>query len=214
MPDCDRPHRVRGLCNSHYIQARETRSVHTFPKVRPGKRTKCAVAGCDKEHASRGLCGMHYSRVKRRGNLDHYSWDDPVGAEPARKFPASCSEPDCEDKHFSLGLCNRHYQREQRRKRRALVCSMRGCTAPSSSKGLCHNHYQCKRDREDRARKKRLRLQGVSGKPCLVPDCEAVQYDHGLCRKHHKIVKDIDSLDLVESVFGQGVMNGEKCSAE
>lgn len=65
MPGCDKPHRARGLCNTHYHYLR--RHNHLPPKLYP---ETCTIDGCDKNLEARGLCYLHYTRWRKRGTVE------------------------------------------------------------------------------------------------------------------------------------------------
>jgi hypothetical protein len=71
---CDRPHRARGLCTTHYAR------VHVYgwpdPTTPPSPPPPlppilCRVDGCTAKHFGYGYCQTHYRRVYFLG------WDTP-----------------------------------------------------------------------------------------------------------------------------------------
>ena len=197
VEQCNRPHLARGLCSMHWQRAKKSGELRHHRKAQIPKRKGCSVDGCDRAHHARGLCNMHHKRAMWRGTLDQHSWNDTSSVEPITRQDRKCSEPDCDRKHRARGLCYMHYQRAKAAK----FCSKRGCQKPVKGKGLCHNHYQHQNQRQNRQRRK-------AGIKCLVPDCDALEFDHGLCRPHFIAVKNIDGLDdwddLKSTLFTSG----------
>jgi len=65
IPDCERRHEARDLCQTHYVRWK----IHGDPQVTNRGRV-CTVADCGRPHKAGGLCGLHYLRLKRTGSLD------------------------------------------------------------------------------------------------------------------------------------------------
>lgn len=53
IPGCDRLRAGRGLCRTHYSQARRRGE---------GGNTLCSIPGCGQPHEARGWCHFHYQR--------------------------------------------------------------------------------------------------------------------------------------------------------
>lgn len=85
-PDCDRPHKARGLCRRHYEAAQ---SRGDFP-VR-----LCSVDGCSQRSRKRGMCATHYAQARRRGEIEG----------------PKCSVPGCDVYAARAGRCDRHAKR-------------------------------------------------------------------------------------------------------
>ncbi len=71
---CDRPHRARGLCTTHYAR------VYCYgwpdpttppPKQPPSPPILCRIVDCGRKHFGYGYCQAHYRRVYLLG------WDTP-----------------------------------------------------------------------------------------------------------------------------------------
>ena len=189
--DCDHPHRVRGLCNKHYVEARKIGTLRLHPKARPARREECSVPECAGVHHSNGLCRKHYVRAARRGILDQYSWSDTKSTEPPSVWHQRCSEPGCGRMHIARGLCTMHYQRERRRLQRSLICSESGCALPVTTRGMCTKHYQRQLQRSER----QLLKDGTSALTCVGPGCNRLQFAHRLCRIHFARLERLDALD-------------------
>ncbi|MCZ7568835.1 MAG: hypothetical protein M5U01_09640 [Ardenticatenaceae bacterium] len=59
---CDRPHKARGYCDTHYARWR----THGDPlREPPPPQASCSVAGCDAPHTARGYCRRHYDQWRR-----------------------------------------------------------------------------------------------------------------------------------------------------
>ena len=65
---CDRPHKSRGWCNTHYQRWR----LHGDPSINmlPERRKLCTIEDCGKPHHARGLCGTHLARLRKTGTTD------------------------------------------------------------------------------------------------------------------------------------------------
>lgn len=114
VEECDRAHRARGYCATHYARFMETGDPG--PAGRLHARPACSVEGCTRPHFGRGLCNTHYYRMRRNGRLD-------LEPRPARsKAPAearrpkqACQVDGCEVTERGLtGYCNKHLTRIQR----------------------------------------------------------------------------------------------------
>ncbi|MFD1505269.1 hypothetical protein FE374_09330 [Georgenia yuyongxinii] len=71
IPGCGRPHRSRGLCNTHQAQLRGGRLPAEYMQYAEAKQqpaTGCQVPGCDRPHDARGYCAKHYA-IWRKGTL-------------------------------------------------------------------------------------------------------------------------------------------------
>lgn len=107
LPDCDRPRKTRGLCQSHYDHERRRGTLADYPRERSvSLGHACSVDGCDNEVASRGWCNTHYTRFRKTGVLH---LPPTPKAEPGE---AECSEDGCEMPVKSRLLCSMHYQRK------------------------------------------------------------------------------------------------------
>jgi hypothetical protein len=97
---CTRPHKARGLCQTHYAQY--IRGVELTPirsRVRE-KPPECVEEGCAEPVKSKGLCKMHYQRLLRHG---HTRYRD-------RKKPAKqCTIDGCDNIMYAKNLCHQHY---------------------------------------------------------------------------------------------------------
>ena len=68
---CNRPHKARGYCATHYLQSLRGKDKTAKPiqERRYDHAPVCTVEGCDGAERSKGLCGMHYVRWMRHGDL-------------------------------------------------------------------------------------------------------------------------------------------------
>lgn len=106
VPGCDRPHKSRGYCQTHYMQFK--RGVPVVPEIKSRVREKppeCMEDGCHEPVKSKGLCGMHYQRNLRHG---HTKYRD------RKKPPKPCSIVGCENHLYSNGYCHSHYLRHRK----------------------------------------------------------------------------------------------------
>lgn len=100
---CDRQHKARGYCQTHYMQFKRgapiTEAIRSRERVKPDV---CVEEGCHEPVKAKGLCKAHYQRLLRHG---HTKYRD-------RKRPAkTCSEPGCDNILYSNGVCSIHYSR-------------------------------------------------------------------------------------------------------
>ena len=102
---CDRPHKARGLCQTHYAQ--RLRGVDFSPirsRVRE-KPPKCVEDGCAEPVKSKGLCKTHYQRLLRHG---HTQYRD-------RKKPSKqCMIDGCDNVLYAKSLCHQHYIKQRK----------------------------------------------------------------------------------------------------
>ncbi len=140
FPDCDNPHRARGLCNKHrkrasYRLKAQGRSISEvsdrgllqllidIPARSRKKRGKiCVAPDCNNLQRSRGLCDKHRKRASYRLKAQGRSISEVSDREllqllidiPARsrkKRGKICAFPDCDNPHKARGLCSHHYSR-------------------------------------------------------------------------------------------------------
>lgn len=69
IPDCGKPVRSKGWCNSHYLR----HLIHGTPTGGSDYRNRdrgsvCQVDGCGKPAKARGWCGAHYRRWHKHGD--------------------------------------------------------------------------------------------------------------------------------------------------
>ncbi len=103
---CDRQHKARGYCQTHYMQFKRgapvTEAIRSRVSVKPDV---CVEEGCHESVKAKGLCKAHYQRLLRHG---HTKYRD------RKKPPKSCSAPGCTDILYSNGKCAKHYARGKR----------------------------------------------------------------------------------------------------
>jgi hypothetical protein len=103
IPDCDKPSRNRGFCQSHYHRLRRYGDP-LGGKLLPGNYpSRCTIDGCDEKHEAKGFCHKHYQRFKLHG--------DPLGSAWENRSGDPCLIPECDDPTRSQGYCSKHYQR-------------------------------------------------------------------------------------------------------
>lgn len=103
VPGCNRPHKARGYCASHYQNFKRGGPVSAEIKTRdttPYER--CKEADCLAPVKAKGLCHMHYARLLRHGHTQH---------RDRKREPKICSEPGCDNWYYAKGLCHQHYLR-------------------------------------------------------------------------------------------------------
>lgn len=110
VPNCGRPHKARGYCQTHYMQRQRGAPIAEIIKVRAREKPpECTEDGCSEPVKSKGLCKLHYQRLLRHG---HTRYRD------RKKPPKFCSEPACENVMYALGMCHAHYSRTRKAEER------------------------------------------------------------------------------------------------
>lgn len=106
MEGCDRPHKARGYCQTHYMQFK--RGISPVGEIRSRERDKlpeCTEEGCVEPVKAKGLCRTHYQRLLRHG---HTMYRD-------RKTPAKpCAISACGNHSYAKGLCHAHYLKQRK----------------------------------------------------------------------------------------------------
>jgi len=105
VANCDRKHKARGYCQTHYMQFK--RGISELGEIRERIREKpeqCIEEGCTEEVKAKGLCKMHYQRLLRHGFTKY---------RDRKKPPKICRVPGCESWLYSNGLCNAHYCKDR-----------------------------------------------------------------------------------------------------
>lgn len=109
---CDRKHKSRGYCQTHYMQFR--RGVPITPEINVRDRNPpevCVEDGCSGDVVAKGLCKMHHARLLRHG---HTRYRD------RKKPPKHCSVEGCDSVLYAKTLCHQHYTRERQASKRGL----------------------------------------------------------------------------------------------
>lgn len=72
VPNCERRHSAKGLCNMHYQRLLKHGDVQACRAPKHPERTpgKCAVDSCGQEVSARGWCIRHYQRWRRAGDVE------------------------------------------------------------------------------------------------------------------------------------------------
>tara|TARA_R110000868_G_scaffold101771_10_gene280292 strand:+ start:9896 stop:10501 length:606 start_codon:yes stop_codon:yes gene_type:complete len=154
LAGCDRPHKARGYCQTHYMQFK--RGITPVGPIRTRVREKpveCVEDGCSEPVKSKGLCKMHYQRFLRHGHTMYRN----------RKKPAKqCVISDCDSVLYAKSLCHAHYIK-QRKWQAAGVDATRYQEMLREQGGVCAICSQPERTAD-----------GLSGKPKDL----AVDHDH------------------------------------
>ena len=101
MDGCDRPHKARGYCQTHYMQLKRGAPVTPQIKVRiRDKPPECVEDGCNEPVKAKGYCRTHYQRLLRHGHVKN--------RDRAKPF-ATCSIKSCDNHVYALGICHPHY---------------------------------------------------------------------------------------------------------
>ena len=143
MPNCGRPHKARGYCQTHYMQFK--RGIAPVGPIKSRVRVKpeeCSEDGCREAVKAKGLCRMHYQRLLRHGYVRENRRAKAIG---------SCEIPECESRAYTKGLCHAHYSKHIRWRKKGVdadryqemlkaqggVCAICGCPerAPDKASG-------------------------------------------------------------------------------
>jgi hypothetical protein len=102
---CTRPHKARGLCQTHYAQRLRGSDFSPIRSRVREKPPECIEDGCAEPVKSKGLCKMHYQRLLRHG---HTRYRD-------RKKPAKrCLINGCDNILYAKDLCHPHYIKQRK----------------------------------------------------------------------------------------------------
>lgn len=128
MDGCDRPHKARGYCQTHYMQFKRGIMPVGPIKVRiRDKPPECVEDGCHEPVKAKGYCRTHYQRLLRHG---HTMYRD-------RKTPAKpCAIDACDNHAYAKGLCHAHYIK-QRKWKGAGVDAVRYQEMLKEQNGVC-----------------------------------------------------------------------------
>ena len=102
---CARPHKARGLCQTHYAQWMRGSEFSPIKSRERVKLPECTEEGCAEPVKAKGLCKMHYQRFLRYG---HTMYRD-------RKKPARiCIIDGCDNRLYAKDLCHAHYIKQRK----------------------------------------------------------------------------------------------------
>jgi hypothetical protein len=97
---CTRPHKARGLCQTHYAQRLRGADFSPIRSRVREKPPECVEDACSEPVKSKGLCKTHYQRLLRHG---HTRYRD-------RKKPSKpCVIDGCDNVMYAKSLCHQHY---------------------------------------------------------------------------------------------------------
>lgn len=106
MAGCDRPHKARGYCQTHYMQFKRgitpVGPIKTRVTVKPDE---CVEEGCTDPVKAKGLCKMHYQRLLRHGY---------TGRTERKKPPRKCAIEVCDNYAYCKDLCHAHYIKQRK----------------------------------------------------------------------------------------------------
>jgi len=98
---CERKHKSRGYCGTHYAQWKKGIEPSGPIKARNMAQPEtCSEEGCDQPTKSRSLCAAHYARFLRHG---HTKYRD------RKKTPKICIVDGCDCWVYAKGKCHKHY---------------------------------------------------------------------------------------------------------
>ena len=106
MPDCGRPHKARGYCQTHYMQfkrgATPVGPIKSRVSVKP---EECIEDGCHEAVKAKGLCRTHYQRLLRHGHTKYRDRKTP---------PKNCMIEACDSHVYAKSLCHAHYVKQRK----------------------------------------------------------------------------------------------------
>ena len=106
MEGCDRPHKARGYCSTHYMQFK--RGITPVGPIRTRvseKPPECTEDGCHDPVKAQGLCKMHYQRLLRHGYVRKNRRAKAIG---------TCEIGGCDSRAYAKDLCHAHYAKHIR----------------------------------------------------------------------------------------------------
>jgi hypothetical protein len=109
---CDRPHKTRAFCATHYQQFRRGAPITPIKARDRTKYEHCSEEGCDQPVKSKGLCQMHYARLLRHGFTKRRDRTRPI---------RTCEVPGCGNFYYAAGVCNQHYLRVRKARKFGLT---------------------------------------------------------------------------------------------
>lgn len=164
---CEKPHRGRGLCGTHYAAWRRGKTKIEASAAREKSPRKCICCGEPIpafRNAKALFCGpackrkAQYAREKQSPKVE-------------RNKP--CPIEGCGSPIFAREVCQKHYGRLRRtgrlddtRKNARGVCAVDTCESVRVARGLCDKHYR----RELSIEHRRQRLQELADRKCLHCD--------------------------------------------
>lgn len=135
---CDRVHRARGLCETHYRRLIAGKPVDGPINARAKPIRPCDVEGCDRGHYARGWCNRHYDRWLRHGDP---TWIQPFRLAVGEKRRCSACREVMDLSAFAKGqgICRacRKVKYSKNNYSRGLVCVDCGVAVNNKSKGRC-----------------------------------------------------------------------------
>lgn len=157
---CERTHKSRGMCGSHYEVWRRRNPEKVIKRIGiwdnlDGSRKPCQVPDCPYDIATQGMCSKHYSsfhyestRGKTKTTKNRKKRD--ITGE---KLDLRCTFPGCRKQEFSPGLCAGHYYQrlhtgEMYPIKEPLTCPVNGCDKPyfpkRNTNKVCsrHSHFR------------------------------------------------------------------------
>lgn len=187
---CNRAHRRRGWCATHYSRWRQSGDVQAHIPIESIVRRNplCVIEGCGQPHLALGYCVMHYGRLRKNG-------DPRIKTLIDRPDPV-CQFEECQAVATARGLCSKHYTRLRihgdpsislRRQLANERCKVDGCDRATKCLGLCAGHYVRLRKTGDVRPETPLRPKAPkwNEQRCGATACSNHAKAHGLCLKHY-----------------------------
>jgi hypothetical protein len=155
LSGCNRAHRARGLCRSHYGQQSRGEALRPLGPRNP-EEVGCDFEGCGNAAVNKGLCQAHANQRKKGQPLrplrPFYGTQGPCRFDgcskprvaggfcaghaaqyyggrplaPLWKPKVGCDFPGCTKRHFALGYCQGHWRQLREKRPLAPLREMKG----------------------------------------------------------------------------------------
>ena len=110
---CNRPHRAKGFCVSHYNKWKSA----TEAKI-------CKIENCKKFVYAKRLCSKHYQQAQKK-------------VAPPKKTFTVCKIESCKLRSRYQGMCKKHADQFLPKPK----CTIEGCKRTRYSRKMCNTHY-------------------------------------------------------------------------
>ena len=100
---CDRPHKAKGLCETHYAQHKSGKPLKPVGSTRINTGKTCYGPLCDRPAEVKGLCRVHARQVRNGRDLT------PIESRRKAAPGSPCEFTGCDNPREARGLCSGHY---------------------------------------------------------------------------------------------------------
>jgi hypothetical protein len=189
FPGCNRAHRARGLCRSHYGQQSRGEALRPLgPRNR--EEAGCDFEGCGNAAVNKGLCQAHANQRKKGQPLR------PLRPFYGRKGPcrfAGCSKP-----RVAGGYCAGHAAQYYSGRPLAPLwkpkvgCDFPGCTKSHFALGYCQGHWRQLREKRPLAPLREMKGWRIDrGYVFLFDPTHPNAHRDGYVAEHTKVMAEI-----------------------